>query len=616
MLSAVELKQLSVEDLLKQEVISVSRKPERLSAAASNVFVITGEGARRAGAYTLPQILRLAPNLFVAQSTSSFWAVNARGFVRASGYSNKLLVLVDGRSVYSPFFSNVFWDAQDVFAPDLDQVEVLAGPNGASWGANAVNGVINIRSKPAHKTQGTLMYANAGTNDERGFGVRYGGRFGDTGALRVYAKHTEQGATLSASGVDDGYDSWKARQVGFRSDWGVAGASEFTFQGDAFSGRYQNGIDRDTRSDGANLQLRWTRTLTPESEVTARVYHDYTMRDTQRLIVETLHATDFELQHRISFAGTQQILWGGNYRLMNDRMEDTVGFAVLPANLRFSLGGLFFQHKIGFRDNAVRVTSGIRTERNHFSGREHQPSIRVAWDAFAGSTLWAAASRATRTPSRLEAGLVSPKEPPYSIAGGPNFKSEVLRAYELGWRAQLTKAASMTATVFYHDYSDLVSVEPNNPTIVGNGGEGRSHGVEFFADWDAAAWWRFRFGYFHTEQSTRLKAGSRDTERGLAESSYPSHQAMLRSVFQVTRDVTFWAGFRNVGEVPAFSNGVLGEVPGYTELDVCLTWKLRADLELAVTGRNLLDKAHPEIGIDATRREVERNGRITLRWEF
>ena len=615
-LTPTDLKQMSVEDLLNQEVISASRRPERLSATPSNVFLITGEGAHRAGAYTLPQVLRLAPNLFVAQSTSSFWAVNARGFVRANGFSNKLLVRVDGRSVYSPFYSNVFWDAQDVFAPDLEQVEVLNGPNGASWGANAVNGVINIRSKPARKTQGTLMYVNAGTNDDTSLGVRYGAKFGKTGALRVYAKHTEHGATLDARGVEDGFDSWKTSQVGFRSDWGVMGASEFTFQGDAFSGRYQNGADPDTRSDGANMQLRWTRTLAPESQVTARIYHDYTMRDMQQVLVETLHATDLELQHRIGFGGTQQILWGGNYRLMNDRIAETVGFAVLPANLQFGLGGLFFQHDIGFRENAVRVTSGVRVEQNYFSGWEYQPSLRVAWDAFRGSTLWAAASRATRTPSRLEAGLYVPKESPYVIAGGPDFKSEVLSAYELGWRAQVARGASVTTTVFYHDYDHLSTMEPNNPTIIANGGDGRSYGVEFFTDWDVTSWWRFRAAYFRTEQVTGLKAGSRDTSFGLAESSYPAHQAMLRNIFQLRRDLTLWTSLRKVGEVPVFENGRMSDVPDYTELDVCLTWQLRRNVELAVTGRNLLDNAHPEIGTVAMRREIKRNGRVTLRWGF
>jgi len=301
---------------------------------------------------------------------------------------------------------------------------------------------------------------------------------------------------------------------------------------------------------------------------------------------------------------------------MNDKIAETVGFAVLPANLQFGLGGIFFQHDMGFLDDWVRVTSGIRAEQNYFSGWEYQPSLRVAWDALKGSTVWVAASRATRTPSRLEAGYHAPKEPPYVIAGGPDFKSEVLQAYELGWRAQVARGASVTATVFYHDYDHLSTVEPNNPTIIANGGDGRSYGAEFFTDWDVTSWWRLRAAYFRTKQVTGLKPGSRDASLGLAESSYPAHQTTLRNIFQLRRDLTFWTNLRKVGAVPVFENEKMSEVPSYTEIDVCLSWQLRPEVELAVTGRNLLDNSHPEIGALAERREIKRNGRVTLRWEF
>ena len=615
-LSVAALKRMSVEELLNQEVISVSRKPERWAQSASNVFLIRGQGALNAGATTLPQLLRLAPTLFVAQSSSSHWAVNTRGFVRANGYSNKLLVLVDGRPVYSPLFSNVFWDSQDVFMPDLDRVEVMSGPSGSTWGSNAVNGVINILSKTAHETQGGVFYAEAGTATEGHFGVRQGGRFGDTGAFRVYAKHAEYDSTLNADGVDDDLDPWRFTQMGFRADWGVAEHSEWTLQGDAFRGDYRAGAGPGVRNDGANTLLRWRRHLSPESQLTARIFHDYTKRDTQGAITETLRTTDLEIQQRLSFGENQELVWGGNYRAMRDHVEDTAGFVILPERLDFDLGGIFFQHEIGLADNAVRVISGYRAEHNHFTGWEHQPSLRVAWDLNGRATAWVSAARSTRTPSRLDTDFFAPEEPPYFVAGGPDFESEELRAYEIGLRGRLGKNASLTATVFLHDYDDLRSVEPTFPVVVANGVEGRSYGAELFLDWDVKAWWRLRFGFFRTEQSTTVKAESNDAERGLGESSFPSHQLQLRNSFRLARTVTLWTSLRHVGDVPSFENGVSGRVPAYTELDLRLAWSAREDLEFALVGRNLLDGSHPEIGLDRTRREIERSVQATLRWAF
>jgi iron complex outermembrane receptor protein len=615
-LSITELKRMSVEELLNQEVMSVSRKPERWRKAASNIFLIRGQGAMAAGATTLPQVLRLAPTLFVAQSSSSHWAVNTRGFVRTNGYSNKLLVLIDGRTVYSPLFSNVFWDSQDVFVPDIERVEVISGPSGSTWGANAVNGVINILSKTAHETQGGVFYAEAGSETKRHFGVRYGGRFGKTGAFRVYAKDAAYDATLDARGADDDYDPWHFSQTGFRADWGVPQQSAWTFQGDAFRGVYENGANPETRNDGANALLRLTRHVTPDSAITARLYHDYTMRNTQGAINEHSRATDLEVQHRFVFGEHQEVIWGGNYRMMRDHITDTVGFVVLPAHLSFEQGAVFVQHQLGIREDSLRVISGYRADYNHFSGWEHQPSFRVAWDVRREQTLWMAASRTTRTPSRLDTGFYAPEQPPYFIGGGPGFVSEVLHAYELGWRAQLTKNASLTTSLFFHDYDELRSVEPTTPIVVANGVEGRSFGGEIFADWDVAPWWRLRFGYVRTEQETRLTAGSADIERGLGESSYPAHKVQLRNVFQLTRSITLWTSLRNVGAVPAFENGVKGRVPSYTELDLRLAWALKGNVELAVIGRNLLDRSHPEIGADATRREIERNVQATLKWAF
>jgi iron complex outermembrane receptor protein len=445
--------------------------------------------------------------------------------------------------------------------------------------------------------------------------VRYVGRFCATWAFRVYAKHAKYDATLDARGVDDDYDPWNFSQTGFRADWGVSQQSEWTLQGDAFRGRYQNGISPETKNDGANLSLRWARHLSAESHLTARIYHDYTTRDTLGLITQTSRSTDLEIQHRLTYGRNQELLWGGNYRVVQDSIRDTVGFAVLPADLDFDLSGLFFQHQIGFRGDTVRVITGYRAEHNYFSGWEHQPSMRLAWDVSRDQMIWTSAARTTRTPSRLDTGFYAPAEPPYTIGGGPGFGSETLLAYELGWRARLSRTASLTSTFFFHDYDDLRSVEPTMPVITENGVEGRSYGVEIFADWEVKAWWRLRAGYFHMKQETWLSAGSADMERGQGESSFPSRQFLLRNSFRISRSVNFWTSLRHVADVPILS-GERDQVPAYTELDARLSWSVRTDMELAVAGRNLLDRSHPEIGSAATRREIERSVELSIRCTF
>jgi iron complex outermembrane receptor protein len=606
---------MTVEDLLAVNVSSVSRRPEALSEAAGNVFLIRNQTVPAIGAQSLPELLRMAPNLFVAQSSSSTWAVNARGFVRSNAYSNKLLVMVDGRTVYSPLFSNVFWDSTAVFLPDLQSIEVISGPAGSTWGANAVNGVINIQSKSARDTVGNLVTLSGGT-EARTFGVRAGTRFGSTGALRVYAQGGEYDATRDTFGRDDGYDKWHSLQTGFRSDWGSAATGEFTVQGDAFAGRFKNGAAPQTTNDNANLLARWSRDLSPDSHLWVRAYQDYSKRDTGGALTEISRATDLEFQHRIDFGRAQNFLWGADYRHMSDATAHTLGFVILPAKLQFALGSVFAQHVTPLGTDALRLTTGFRAEHNHFSGWEYQPSVKLGWH-LSRQMFWASASRATRIPSRLDTGFFAPQTPPYFVAGGPDFTSEIVRAYELGWRGRPSKDLSLTATVYYHDYDHLRSVELRaTPIVVTNGVEGHSYGVELFADWDALPWWRVRLGGFTNAQRTQVKAGRTDSERGLGESSYPDYQLQFRNTFRIGDDLTLWTSLRRVAEVPGFENGAYSYVPGYTEFDTNLVWRLRPDLEVSLGGRNLLHPAHPEIGATAIRRQIPRTVQAGLRWTF
>lgn len=611
-LALQKLKSMSVEELLAQQVESVSRKPEVWSEAASNVFLIPGRAAQDIGATTLPDLLRLAPNLFVAQSTSAQWGVDARGFVRSNGFSNKLLVMIDGRTVYSPLFSNVFWDSTAVFLPDLERIEVISGPAGATWGANAVNGVINIQSKSAHETLGGLVYGGSGT-DVDSFGVRYGAKIGSTGAMRAYVQGSNHAATQSAAGTEDGFDSWKTLQGGFRADWGDPTVGELTVQGDAFRGRYDNGTLPQTRSDGANLLARWSRTTSPDSSFWIRAYHDYSMRDSQGALTEITRTSDVEFQHSAKIGDFQQLLWGANYRLMSDSMK-TVGFAIVPPKLDFVLGSIFAQHQVVFAGNALRLTTGLRLEHNYFSGWEYQPSLRLAWHE-PGQTVWIAASRATRIPSRLETGYFAPENPPYLVVGGQDVVAETVDAYELGWRSQPAKNLSVTSTFYFNDYDHLRSVEPTTPVTFANGVAGRSYGLEMFVDWEVTPWWRLRAGGFSMNQQTWLKPGGADLEHAGGESSFPDYQIQLRNFFRIGNSVTLWSALRRVAEVQANDSGG-GVVPAYTELDLNLGWKIRPDLEFSLTGRNLLHRSHPEIGGLAVRREIGRTVQTMVRLAF
>lgn len=613
LLNTRQLKRLSVEELLQQEVVSVSRQGESLGQAAGNIFLIAGRSPRGVGATTLPELLRLAPALFVAQSSSYHWGINARGFMRTNAHSNKLLVLVDGRTVYSPLFSNVFWDSTDVFLPDLDGIEVISGPSGSNWGSNAVNGVINVRSLSARDTLGGLLQVTGGTNGIQA-AARQGFRFGENGAARVYAKRTEREGTFSAAGVDDGRDEWHATQAGFRADWGAPATGEMTLQGEWSSGKFGAQPMPEALVDNGHLIARWARTLSADAKLWVRAYYDYTRRENPGLLTETTRTADIELQHTTKFSDHQHLLLGANYRRISDHADDTLFFAILPAQLNLDLVALFAQHEARWHDNSLRLTTGLRLEHNDFTDWEYQPTMRLAWHR-EYNTFWLAAARATRTPSRLEKGFFAPETPPFIIGGGPDFTSEVLRSYEAGWRGQVAPGAVVTATLYFHDYDQLRTVEPDVPVVQGNGGEGRSYGFELLVDYDVTRVWRFRAGGFVMNQVNRLKPGSADTEGGWGEASFPGYQFFLRNNFRLTPKVDLWLSLRHIGEVPAYENGG-GVVPAYTELDARFGWQVRPDLEVSLIGRSLLDASHPEIGGLGLRREIPRSVVASVRWDF
>jgi iron complex outermembrane receptor protein len=609
--AAAVLKSLSVEELMNVVVTSVSRRAEPLSHAASAIQVITNEDIRRSGATSLPEALRLATNLQVAQVDSRQWAISARGFNGTT--ANKLLVLIDGRTVYTPLFSGVFWDVQDVPLADLDRIEVISGPGATLWGANAVNGVINVITKPAQDTRGVLVAGGGGTT-LRGFGTaRYGGTVGGGVQYRVYGKGFDRDATTLPTGLN-ATDDWQMGQGGFRVDWENDEINRFTVQGDLYGGQMGQPAGSDVAVNGGNVLGRWSRTLSADSEVRVRVYFDRTHRDIPGLFAEDLNTYDVELLHRTLLGRRHNLVWGLGYRLLDDHVRNSPSLAFLPADVTRSWFGGFLQDDIMLVPERLSVTLGAKLDHNEYTGFEIQPSGRVNWRMGRPGTLWAAVSRALRTPSRIDRELFAPGQPPYFIAGGPDFRSEEVMAYELGYRLQ-RRALTMSLATFYNRYEGLRSVEQTNPpaaspVVIGNGHDGESYGAELTAEYRVADAWRVRMGYTEMRVNIWAKPTSTDASGGAGESRSPNRQFSVHSSVDLPADLRLDGGFRYVGEIAN------QQVPGYAELDARLTWSPTAQVGLSVVGQNLLHSRHAEFGSPATRREIERGLQGAVEWHF
>jgi len=621
--SARVLAEFSLEELSNIEITSVSKRAERLSDAAASIFVITADDLRRSGVRSLPEALRLAPNLQVAQASASGYAISARGFNGIS--ANKLLVLIDGRSVYTPLFSGVFWDVQDVLLEDVERIEVISGPAGTLWGVNAVNGVINVITRSAADTQGGLMAAGAGNRDN-GVAVRYGGKLGTNGSYRVYAKHFDRFSTRTEDG-DRKDDAWHKRQAGFRTDWRDAGDT-LTVHGNAYDGAEGQPLPGsvvigglplplDTISiSGANVTARWNRALEGGSNVTLQAYLDRTKRTVPPSFSETLTIVDLQFQHALRPIGMHALVWGAEYRHGWDRVRNATFltaafgppprpfFGFLPEKLEQKWWSVFAQDEMTLRED-LRLTLGARVERNDYTGTEFLPSLRLAWKFAPEHLLWTAASRTVRAPSRLDRDVFVPASPPFLLAGGPDVRSEVAKVYELGYRGQPTDRISYSVTAFHAVYDHLRTQEiaPSGTFLIfANEMEGRSSGLEMWGSYQATTNWRLSGGLSTLRERLRLKAGSTDTAGLRAqEGRDPAHSWLLRSSLNLPLRTELDATVRRVAALSDPS------VPAYTAVDVRLGWKPRPDVELSITGHNLFDSGHAEFGDPATRTEVRRN---------
>ncbi len=606
--SIAALKRMSLEELMQQQVLLVSRTAEPVGQSASAIQAIPAEVIRRSGSTRLPEALRLATNLAVSQVDSSRWAVSARGF--NSILANKLLVMIDGRTVYSPLFAGVFWDSQDVMLEDVDRIEVVSGPGGALWGANAVNGVIDVRTKSARDTQGLLVTAGGGSGLERLGSVRYGGALSPNAHYRVYGKFAGREGNLRASGTE-GDDDWRQSQAGFRVDWDFAGLNQLTLSGDLYEMDLPYGAG-DATSRGGNLNGRWSRSLSPSSGVQLEFYYDRAQRNQPGEYNDRLDTYDLDFQHRFTLGRRHAIVWGAGYRRMEDDFQSG-RIIILPQRQTLETLNAFVQDSIILVPDRLQLTVGGKAERNRYTGSEAQPSVRLAWRPSGRQTYWAAVSRAVRTPSRLDRDRFFPRQ----IAGSPNFDSEVLVAWEMGARLQPHDRISLTLAPFFHDYEGIRSVEfagpgATLPLELGNGQMAESYGVELTAHYEVNESWRLHAGLTELRVNIEPEPESRDRSFGALESVDSERYASLRTSWQISADWDAWANLRYAS---AITNRFAG-VPAYLELDARIGWSPSPRWEISVTGQNLLNAHHAEYGDPTMRHQVERRIFGMLQWSF
>ena len=564
--------ELSLEELGEVRVTSVSGRPEAARSAAASVFVITGEDIRRSGSTSLPEALRLAPNLQVARINATQYAISARGFNNSIG--NKLLVLVDGRTVYSPLFSGVFWDAQDVMLEDVERIEVISGPGATLWGANAVNGVINVITRSALDTRGTLLSAQGGPEGSR-LTARQGGRFGDRGGWRIYATRLARDDTPTSGGARLA-DGVARSQVGFRVDRDD-GTWRSTLQGDAYHATGEATTVAPGLS-GANLLARVGHRASDGATWQLQGYFDEARRRDAIVFRDHTQILDLAFDHSPAPIGRHRLLWGASRREARSDTGPAAAVRFDPQVRDLQWTSVFVQDEITLTDR-LRVTVGAKAERNVYTGTELLPSLRAAWDVGDSGMLWGAVSRAVRAPARLDRDFFFPANPPFLIRGGAEFRSEIANVIELGWRGQSLPNFSYSVTAFHHDY-DRLRAGRAGPTAVENLAYGRVWGVEAWGSVDLTRTWRLSGGLVELRKSLRAapEAGPLSVENL---GNDPEHQWMLRSSLTLPAGIEFDAMVRRVSALP------FPAVPSYVATDLRLGRQLSPHWHASVAGRNL-----------------------------
>jgi iron complex outermembrane receptor protein len=616
-----DLSQRSLEDLMNINVTSVAKKEQKMSQAAAAIYVITSDDIKRSGATNIPDLLRMVPGLDVGQINANTWAVSARGFNHE--LSDKLLVMIDGRSVYTQTFAGVTWDTQDVLLEDIERIEVIRGPGGTIWGANAVNGVINIITKKAGETRGGFL-SGGGGSEERAFGgARYGGSAGKTFNYRVFTKYLDRNHTPDLDQGDSSGDDWHLLHGGFRLDGDLSPADALTIQGDIYQGNEgaeivhtsldppaNVSLQRRAGLTGGNVLSRWSHVFTNGSDASFQFYYDRNRRNGPESD-EARNTIDFDFHYRRPFA-RHEVMFGAGYRRTFDQTVGTIDLAYIPANRTIQIYNAFLQDEIALRPDRLFLTIGSKVEHDDFGGFGIDPSVRIAWTPSDRQAFWAATSRADRTPSRVDTAAFiaiaafpgddgTPQE--VVLYGNPRQKSEHIRAYEAGYRTRPSRRLSFDLAAFFNQYDNLRTREPGTPWLTnadgperwiipitwGNGMHGTTQGVEISADWKVTNRWLLSPGYAFLKMHLHPNASSGDTDSAAGtEGSNPVHQAQFRSSFDLRRSLTWDASLYYTDALPAQA------IPAYLRLDSQLRFRLSESLELSLVGQNLLHDHHPE----------------------
>lgn len=639
---------LSLSQLLSAQVVSVSKTLETVAETPAAVYVITQEDIARSGMTSIPELLRMAPGVNVAQADSNTWAISIRGFNNTS--ANKLLVMMDGRTIYNPLFAGTYWEAQDVVLEDIERIEIIRGPGGTLWGANAVNGVINIITKNAKDTAGTLLKGGVGTY-EKGFAMaRYGGSSGDDFHYRAHLKTSHRDNFKNVAG-GEANDSWASYHGGFRTDWDKDNQNKVTFQGGAYH------VDSDAmvssfalvapfttvtpetiESKGANILGRWKHDYADASSFSAQAYVDYTERN-QTLIGDRRFIYDLEGQYNLRPLGRHEIITGAHYRLVSDELTGSPIVTFNPGSVTHNLFGAFVQDKITLDPGRWSLTLGSKFEHNDYTGFEFQPNARLLCTPGGDQTVWAAVSRAVRTPSRVErdlditnvvvapGGIFGPDPTRLVLAANKGFKSEEVIAYELGYRKQLTPLLSLDTAAFMNDYKHLASTDAgafvagiNNgvdpihnllPLTYANDMTAEVYGIEMASIFKPRKDWKLSVNYTFLQMFLHAPPVFGTSQDG-PEHRSPNHQAGLRSYWDVNDQWSLDTSLYYVSKLSDF------EVPAYVRLDANLGWKINKDVLFNLVGQNLLDGAHREFssptGINAAQAPRGVFGKFT--WQF
>ena len=640
------LSSMSIEQLMQLNVTSASKRSEPLDHLAAAIFVITQEDIQRSGATNIPDLLRMVPGVDVAQITANSWAISIRGLNAL--YSNELLVMLDGRSVYTPTFGGVYWDVLDVPLEDIDRIEVIRGPGGVAWGANAVNGIINIITKKTDKTQGGLVVAGGG-NVDQGFGtVQYGGKLGSATEYRAYMKYFNQDHSPDPSGQSGG-DGWHVLRSGFRLDSALSPKDKLAVEGDIYAGQEGypttylpsisppqiQAIDLQADLSGGYLQADWKHVFSERSDTDLQISYDHYRRND--ILREGRSTVDIDFQHHYAWKTRQDIVWGIGYRDSVSNSEGGLTVSLNPADLNTQLFNLFIQDEIALVPDKLTLTLGTRIEHNYYTGFGNMPTARGSWQATAHQMFWAAVSKAERIPASTDTairfnfgGFVEPNGTPVleAILGNPNFQNENLIAYEAGYRTNIGNRFSVDIAAYYNDYQNKETEEPLAPFVeftpppthlvipftFENLSSGETDGMEFAGNWKVTNRWSLSSGYGFDEIHFHTEPGSHDTTSvPPEEGSTPTHSAQLRSHVDLSHGLAWDTSAYFVDRLD-FQN-----VPSYTRLDAQLTWQWTKQFTVSLVGQNLLQDHHQEWNITNEGylpNLVKRSAYAKITWRF